>query len=76
MKNKLAWVYDLNGVPATIAEHVVHDFNLKRQEMPKLKRKVSCAKMLGKLSIYGYGYITRKVKAKDIAGSGNGESFN
>ena len=48
MKNKLAWVYNLNGVPATIAEHVVHDFNLKRQEMPKLKRKVSWAKMLRK----------------------------
>jgi len=41
MKNKLAGIHYNNRVPATITEHVLHDFNLKRQEMKQLKRKVS-----------------------------------
>ncbi len=49
MKDELAWIYDLNRIPATITKQMIHDFNLTNQEMSTLKSKVSCAKMLGKL---------------------------
>ena len=66
MKNKLAWIYCLNGIAAAITKQVLHDFNLKKQEMTNLKRKVSFTKMLGKLMylrirIY-YGKSTSKVE--------------
>jgi hypothetical protein len=46
MKNKFAWIHRINCVPAAITEQMLHDFNLKKQEMTNLKRKVSYAKML------------------------------
>ena len=49
MKDELAWIYGLNRIAATITKQTIHDFNLTNQETTKLKRKVSCAKMLGKL---------------------------
>ena len=49
MKSKLAWIHCLNGIAAAITKQMLHDFNLKKQEMTNLKRKVSCAEMLGKL---------------------------
>ena len=49
MKEKLAGIYRLNGVAATITKQMLHDFNLKKQEITNLKRKVSYAEMLVKL---------------------------
>ncbi len=49
MKSKLAWIHCFNGIAVTITEQMLNDFNLKKQEMTNLKRKVSCAEMLGKL---------------------------
>lgn len=49
MKDELAGIYGFNRIAATITKQMIHDFNLTNQEMTKLKRKVSCAKMLGKL---------------------------
>jgi hypothetical protein len=48
MKNKFAGIYGFDCVAAAIAEQLLHDFNLKRQEMAYVKREVSCAKMLRK----------------------------
>jgi len=48
MKNKLAWIHCINGIAAAITKQISHVFNLKRQEMTNLKRKVSCAKMMEK----------------------------
>lgn len=49
MKNKLAWIHCINGIAAAITKQMVHDFNLKKQEMTNLKRKVSCAEIMKKL---------------------------
>jgi hypothetical protein len=57
MKSELAGVHCLDGVPATIAKHLCHVFNLKRQEMTNLKRKVSYAEIMEKWIIYGLGYM-------------------
>jgi hypothetical protein len=48
MKNKFAWVYGFDCIAAAITEQVLHDLNLKRQEMTYVKREVSYAKMLRK----------------------------
>jgi len=48
MKNKFAWIYSFNCITTTITKQMLHDFNLKKQEITHLKRKVSCVKMLGK----------------------------
>ena len=48
MKNEFAWVYGFNRVSAAVAEQLLHDFNLKKQEMKRVKREVSCTKMLRK----------------------------
>jgi len=49
MKNEFAWIYGFDCIAAAITEQLLHDFNLKRQEMTYVKREVSCAKMLVKL---------------------------
>jgi len=49
MKNKFAWIYGFDCIAAAIAKQVLHDFNLKRQEMTWIKREVSYVEMLGKL---------------------------
>jgi len=49
MKNKLAWIHCINGIAAAITKQILHDFNLKKQEMTNLKRKVSCAEIMKKL---------------------------
>ena len=49
MKNKLAWIHCINGIAAAITKQILHDFNLKKQEMTNLKRKVSCAEIMEKL---------------------------
>jgi hypothetical protein len=48
MKNKFAWIHCSNCIAAAITKQMLHDFNLKKQEMTNLKRKVSYATMLGK----------------------------
>jgi hypothetical protein len=48
MKNKLAGIHCINGIAAAITKQVLHVFNLKRQEMTNLKRKVSCAEIMEK----------------------------
>jgi hypothetical protein len=48
MKNKFARIHGSNCIAAAITEQMLHDFNLKKQEMTNLKRKVSYAKMLKK----------------------------
>lgn len=48
MKNKFAWIHGFDCIAAAITEHLLHDLNLKIQEMTQIKREVSCAKMLGK----------------------------
>jgi hypothetical protein len=52
MKSELAGIHRLDGVAATIAKHMCHVFNLKRQEMTNLKRKVSYAEIIEKWIIY------------------------
>ena len=49
MKNKFALIDGFNCITTTITKQMLHDFNLTKQEMTYLKRKVSCAEMLGKL---------------------------
>ena len=49
MKNKLAGIHCSNGIAAAITKQILHDFNLKKQEMTNLKRKVSCAEIMEKL---------------------------
>jgi hypothetical protein len=49
MKSKFAGIHCLDGVAAAITKQMLHDFNLKRQEMTNLKRKVSCAEIMEKL---------------------------
>ncbi|UCC57617.1 MAG: hypothetical protein JSW14_04345 [Candidatus Bathyarchaeum sp.] len=68
MKNKFAWINCSNCIAATITKQMLHDFNLKKQEMTNLKRKVSCAEMLGKpmyLRIWIYCGIS-KVKFRAL----------
>jgi len=48
MKNKFAWIHGFDCIAAAITEQMLHDVNLKRQEMMYIKREVSCAKMLKK----------------------------
>jgi hypothetical protein len=48
MKNKFARIHGSNCIAAAITEQMLHDFNLKKQEMTNLKKKVSYAKMLEK----------------------------
>jgi hypothetical protein len=49
MKSKFAGIHCLDGVAAAITKQMLHDFNLKRQEMTNLKRKVSYAEIMEKL---------------------------
>jgi len=49
MKNELAWIHCINGIAAAITKQILHDFNLKKQEMTNLKRKVSCTEIMKKL---------------------------
>ena len=49
MKSKFARIHCINGIAAAITKHVLHVFNLKRQEMTNLKRKVSCPAIMEKL---------------------------
>jgi hypothetical protein len=49
MKNELAWIHCINGIAAAITKQILHDFNLKKQEMTNLKRKVSCTEIMEKL---------------------------
>jgi hypothetical protein len=46
MKSKFAGIHCLDGVAAAITKQMLHDFNLKRQEMTNLKRKVSSAEIV------------------------------
>jgi len=56
MKNKFAGIYGFDCIAAAITEQLLHDVNLKRQEMTYVKREVSCAKMLRKLM-----YLHRRI---------------
>lgn len=57
MKNKFAGIHCINGIAAAITKQVLHDFNLKKQEMTNLKREVSCAEIMENWIIYEYGHI-------------------
>ncbi len=48
MKNKFAGIHGFDCIAAAITEQMLHDLNLKRQEITYIKREVSCAKMLRK----------------------------
>ena len=63
MKNKLARIHGFNFVAAAITKQMHHDFNLTNQDMPQLKREVSCAEMLRKLKYLQIRYIAVQTKA-------------
>ncbi len=57
MKNKFARIHCLDRVAATVTKQMCHIFNLKRQEITNLKRKVSNAEIMEKWNIYESRYI-------------------
>lgn len=46
MKNKFAGINCLDRVAAAVTKQMRHIFNLKKQEMTNLKRKVSSAEII------------------------------
>lgn len=59
MKSKLAWIHCLNGIAAAITKQMLHDFNLKKQEMTNLKKESFLRRNVRKTDVFANTDILR-----------------